>query len=560
MKNDKPDESVTSSTTQQTQDKCEKIVKPVRISMFSRILRLWRNFLILLILLCIASIPLVLFLIGTTYTVQAAIKVESAQENILTGEIERGVGETFMKTQSIIITSDPIRNKVVDKLYDRNLPFLLNDPFDPVVFLKKKLKGVEIVHTPEERLKKAVADGIITAAPSEGTDLIYVTMTSESPHEARLIVDAFIEAYMAIEVVSSVQAEEMKLKVLEDTKKAITEKIRNYRKDKIDIARQFGSGELTLRQEMKLERVSMLYNQVTEYEALVIQIGAKVKVLQKKVELLELNDQIADPNAVKYVADVDDPDRTAYINLDSQVVSLIADAARFKRMLMEVSLSLKPDDPESKRKKEILAQLQGEVDARKEEVGKVYDGMKEKEFVWKGKQKLIKAKNDLETAKADLELKINTKLQFELLLKDEDIETRDVGLVQLAIQERDDLLKLEEEQYGRIARRIQEMEMESKRPERITVAYNADVVSKRDYRVKIIVALAAAILVSLLLLWIQRRIRKNITKAELTTIDEQTEGKTTTIITITTTKTTTTTTETTSDQEKIEDKQPENNE
>ncbi len=464
---------------------------PSMFDMIGGVLRRWYIFMPVFIVITVVAVPAIWVFMSPTYTVQAAIRVAPVLESIVTGESETGsIGkiETFMNTQARIITSDPIRKKVVDKLYDRNLPFLQNDPFDPVAFLKEKLKGEKTAFTPEERLKNAVADGIITAAPARKTELIYVSMTSKNSSEAQLIIDAFIEAYMAIEVVSSLQAEEQKLKVLEDEKKEITERIRGYRKDKMDLAKEFGSMDLTPHQEMKLERVSMLYSKVTEYEALVLQVGAAVKVLEKKVELLESGAQDADPNAVQYVADLDDPARTEYINLDSSVVSLTSEVALNKRMLLEAASSLNPDHHEYKRRKKILAQMQDEVDTRKKEIGDVYDSMKERKFTWEGKQELVRAKNNLENAKTELELNESLKLTFELMLKDEGVETRDVGNVQLAMQEKEDLLRLEEVQYDRIAMRIQEMEMERKRPERITVAYNADVVSKEDKQIKLSLA------------------------------------------------------------------------
>lgn len=508
MKSDKSDENKVSSTEKQPENKCGETHKSAFISLFCRLLKWWRNFLILVILLCIAGIPLSLFLINPTYTVRSAIKVETAQENLLTGQMEKGVSDNFMNTQAAIITSEPIREKVVDKLFDRKLNFLKEGPFDPMDFLIEQLRGEKIYDTPEQILSKAAADGVILAAPAKNTDLIYVTMVCENSSEAQQIVDAFVESYMAIEVVSMLQNQENKLKVLKDEKDRIEEKNRNYRRNIMEFAREFGRKELTPRQEMKLERISMLYGKVTEYEAVILELQAKIKVLKKRIEVLEALNIVTDPNETKYVADPDDPGRTEYINYDETVVSLASEIASYKRMLRETSIESDPNDVKLKRMNKALAQLQSEFDARKKEVGKIYDSKKERQFLWKGKQELIDARAALENAQAELELNKNTKLQFELLLKDEDVETRDVGRVQLAIQEKEDVLRLQEEQFEVIVRRIQQLEMDQKRPQRVTVAYNADVVEKKDSRVRTILSLAGAIIVSLILLWMQREIRK----------------------------------------------------
>ena len=55
----------------------------------------------------------------------------------------------------------------------------------------------------------------------------------------------------------------------------------------LELAKQFGSKNLEPHQVMKLERVSMLYGEVTKYEAIALQVEAGVKVLKKKIEVLE---------------------------------------------------------------------------------------------------------------------------------------------------------------------------------------------------------------------------------------------------------------------------------
>ncbi|MBW8016043.1 MAG: polysaccharide biosynthesis tyrosine autokinase [Planctomycetes bacterium] len=486
---------------------------PSIFEVIAGILRRWYIFMPIFIVINVVAVPAIMLLIEPVYTVQAAIKVESAQESILSGEVERGVGDTFMRTQSMIITSDPIRRKVVDKLIKKKLKFLQKPPFDPIDFLKEKLRGEKISLTPEQILKKAVADGIIIADLARGTDLIYVTMTGENASEAQQIVDAFVESYMAIEVVQALRIEEDKLKVLEEEKKAISKKVTNYRAAIMELGKQYGSLDLEPQQKMKLQRQSMLFSKVTEYEAIVLQLEVNVKVLKKKIEILEVAEESADPNEAQYVADIDDPDRNEYINADTTLNSLTSEVALYKRQLMAAALSFNPEHPEYKLRKKVLVLYQDEVDKRKEDVGKVYDSKKERQSAFKGKQELVNIRAILENAESSLELNESLKLQFEILLKNEDIATRDVGNIGLAIQDKKDLLRLEEEQGKLISRRIREMEMERKRPNRITVAYNADVVSKADKRIKLSLAavfgsLAAGVGLAFLRTKVDQRLRK----------------------------------------------------
>lgn len=455
------------------------------------IIRRWYVVLPVFIVIVGIAVPSILLLINPKYTVQGVIRVAPVQQSIITGEADRGsIGQlvSFMNSEARSILQEDIVRKVVDKLADKNLKFLKEGPFDPINFLKDKLRGEKIVLTPEQILNKAIADGIITASPAKHTEYIIVSMTSQSASEAKQIVDAFVDSYMDIKVVASLKEEEDKIKVLEDEKSAIAEKIRTYRNEIMELAKEYGSKDLTPRQAMNLERISTLYAKVTEYEAAVLQLKSKVKVLKKRIEVLEAGEEVVDPNETKYVADVSDPARTEYINADTTVNSLTAEVALYKRELMEAALNFNPDHPVYKQKKKLLVQYQAEVDKRKEEVGEIYDSMKERQFLWKGKQELLDARAALENAQAELEFNQDTKLQFELLLKDEDIETRDVGKIQLAIQEKEDLLRLEEEQHELIARRIQAMKMERKRPRRITKEGYAFVASKEDKRVKLSLA------------------------------------------------------------------------
>jgi len=108
------------------------------------------------------------------------------------------------------------------------------------------------------------------------------------------------------------------------------------------------------------------------------------------------------------------------------------------------------------------------------------------------KEKLLSAENELANIQAELELTKAYEQRFKDMLAQEDTETIGVGRRQLDIEELQDELSLTKETYERIGRRIQELEMERKRPARVSVAYYADIAHIGDKRVKYSAALTFA--------------------------------------------------------------------
>lgn len=69
-------------------------------------------------------------------------------------------------------------------------------------------------------MKRAITNEDILVAADRNTELIRVTMLTPYPSEGRRIVDAFITAYKAVEVSTSVEDEDRKLAILENGAKS----------------------------------------------------------------------------------------------------------------------------------------------------------------------------------------------------------------------------------------------------------------------------------------------------------------------------------------------------
>ena len=451
------------------------------------VLRRWYIVLLIFFVMCAVGIPAIWFSIEPLYSVTGAIRVAPILANILTGEADRGEissYDNFMNTQAQMITSSRVVQRAADDLADKNLTFFENESTGFVTKLKQTLKNTKAKPEPASILKQAIFNGIISAAPGRRTELIKVTMTSANKEEAGQIVDAFIRAYMAVEGDISSEDEGQKLTVLVDEQRNQARNLENKRKEIDALAQEFGSKSLDKRQEMKLERVGMLLSEVTKWEARRIHLEAQVEVLKDRLELPDVStqeqatEQQKLATKVQQPVDQNDPMRRDYINADPTLNAFITNLTQLEQELIVAELRFAPTNPELEKRAVVIETLKERVEQRKMEIGEMYDGFMAK-----------KVENGLADAQAGLELTRAYEQRFKDMLAQEDIETIDVGRRQLNIENLQDELSLTKETYDRIGRRIQELEMERKRPARISIAYNADVASIRDKRVKYSAAL-----------------------------------------------------------------------
>jgi succinoglycan biosynthesis transport protein ExoP len=322
---------------------------------------------------------------------------------------------------------------------------------------------------PANILKQAIYDDFISVKTTRNTELIKVTMKNTNPEEAKQIVDAFISAYMAVEVSSSAQSEGQKLNVLEDERKVLAEKLQSQRETIRQLAQEYGTTYLGGRQDMMLQRVTILLGELTKLEARKINLEAQVQLLE------HTKDQATTPEDMLEM-------RQEYINKDPMVNVLTENVAQLDQQLIVARQALAPSNPELKQKTELLEALKERLEERKKEAGKAFDDLMSQEVTKAGNQKLLIAQTELEQITAYQE-------RLREVLAKEDTETIQLGRKQLDIQDLQFQLDLDKEMYDTVCRRIREMEMERKRPARISVAYNADIAYIRDKRIKYTIAL-----------------------------------------------------------------------
>ncbi len=436
------------------------------------ILRRWRVVLLIFLLVCAVGIPPVWVLVEPSYQATAAIRVAPIIPNILFNDRDsQGVlpmYTNFMNTQADMITKDKVLQRVADDLTDRNLTFL-EEPESTLGKLWQKLNGRQS-GDPINVLRAALGSENLTVKPKRDTELIKITMRGRSPEEAKQIVDSFIRAYMAIVASEEDKGGNQKLSILENERRLLADKLDRQRQVIREMSQEYGTHILTGRQEMLLQRVAALQEELTKFEMRKITLEVQIQLLKGSK-----NQGVAPEKLLKM--------RHDFINTDLMVRALTVNVTQLEQELIVAKQTLAPTNPEIRRKAELLNVLTQRFNQRLGEVGKAFDEMMAQEIARSGE-------NRLASSEAELEQIQTYEKHLRARLAQEDTETIELGRKQLAIQDQQDQLDLTKELYETVRRRIQELDVERKRPARISVAYYASAATVEDERIKYSIAVA----------------------------------------------------------------------
>lgn len=442
------------------------------------IFRRWYIILLTFILICGIALPAIWLSIKPVYEVTGQIRIAPILVDILTDKKDRGDifdYQSFMNTQAGLVASSRVVQRVADNLKGRDLDIFKNVQDDLISKLKQKIDPPGIKPEPAWILKQALINGTIRITAPRNRELIEITMFSSNDKEATKIVDAFINAYMEVGVSSSTQEEDKKLAALEDERKIRAEEMESLRKQIYGLAQEYGTATLNRRQDMMLKNVSSLLSKLTELEAAKMGLEAQLNLLERTQE-----DSIPPDEMMKM--------RQQYINQDISVVSISKHIATMEHTLTIANQTLSPTNPDLKVQSDILETMKTRLEERKDEASKEFDDLIKEEISMAGDTKLIDARKRLE------QTKLYEKILRETIEK-EDAETIRLGRLQLEIQDLQDKLDMTKERYDTVLKRIQDLEMQRKRPTRITVHDYAHIASILDKRTKlsfgvILVALA----------------------------------------------------------------------
>ncbi len=433
-----------------------------------RILRRWYVILLTVLVTCGIGIPAIWFLIEPMYNVTAAIRVAPILTNILSGETENFGGvqtyQSFMNTQANIIVSNTVLQRVTDDLAGRNLSFFEGEIGGVIAKIRHWLRSLRREPDPLMILREAIFDNVINVTAGRQSELIQLNMDSTKPGEAEQIINAFIRHYMAVEGLSSIAGQDQELRVLEDQRRVLGEKLQNRHTEIRQLAQEYGTTTLSGQQDMMLQRVTTLLGELTKLEAHRVSLESQVQLLEKSA------DQVIGPQESLRM-------RSEYINSDASVQELTRNIVNLERDLLIAEQALTSENPAVKQKRDLLNSFQARLEEKRQDVVKEFEKIVSEETDTAREQRLRSAKTELELVRANEQ-------RLRELVAAEDVQTKQLGRTQLNIEDLQFRLLLEKELYDTVCRRIQVLEMERKRPARISVAYSANIGPIRDKRIK----------------------------------------------------------------------------
>ena len=433
------------------------------------VIKRWPIILATSLIVSVCAIPTAWLLMRRTYDTEGAIRVTPIVSRILFSDPESDRPmpnyENYMNTQAALITSNKILNRVADELAGKDIGL-----FE---------RGTDLAVA----LKLAINSEKIKIEPARHTELIRLQMTGENPKDSEVVIDAFLRAYMAIVVADELRGGDQKLAVLEEKRRVTIEQISRQRDQLRTLAEEYGTISLDGRQDMMLEQVISLQNELTNIEVRRLSLESAVKMRETAntepmgpIELMQM--------------------RSAFINADPMIQNLIIDIAEQERQFMAGRQVLVPDNPRLARYAQVIETLKKTRDDR------------ESKLIEKFNQQFENAKaENLKRHISDLKLELARTNEYEKRIQDQlakkNAETIEMGRKQLTINDQREKLNRLKEMASTVETRINELEMESKRPARITVAYSASSIPATSKKVKLTIAiLFAAIAAGLLVAFV----------------------------------------------------------
>jgi succinoglycan biosynthesis transport protein ExoP len=450
------------------QEESEKEVPNLLVS----VLRRWHVVLFTFFIICLIGLPAVWIFIKPAYVVAGAIRIAPIMSDILTASRDRGDisdYQSFMNTQVEMITSSQVIERVADNIKDKNLSFFKDETGDIVSNVKQKIKGTKINPEPAWVLKQAIIKGDIKVSAPRGTELIEVSMKRNESKESSLIVDAFINAYMTVGVSTSTQEDDRNLGILEEQKNVKDKEIEDLRQKIYLLAKEYGTDKLDSRQDLKMKRLDSLSSELTQIEKAKNSLEAQIILLERNTD-----DSIPPDELLKM--------RMEYINRDVSVAKFEKEIADLEQALVIASKTITPANPDYKLQNDLLELYKKSLEDMKKQAGEEFDKILEEE---KEKTNLTK----LEQVRMQMEQLGLYEKQLKDMIAKEDEGAIEIGRLGLDIQKLQDDLKMKKDRLNMILERIQDLDLQRKRPARISVWRNADIVNIIDKRLKLTIGI-----------------------------------------------------------------------
>lgn len=420
------------------------------------ILRRWYVIIGTWIIVCGIGLPAIWFLMEDKFDTRGRIRISPIVSRILftDSDSERPMPnyENFMNSEAGRMGSTTVLNRVADELKNKNLSFFA--------------ETTDLVGA----LRQAIAEGDITIMPERRTEFVSLSMTTSNPREAEQVINAIINAYMNVVRAEEDSSSDSTLNVLDEQKRTLEGRITLQKQEINRLLDEFGTGELDSRTQMMLQTVARLQQDLIAVTVQRIALEANMQMLEKGLEAPQSEaDRIERQNA--------------FINADPKVQSLTQNIRQYENQIILDRQMFNEKNPELQNKITLLEKFNLELEARRAELIKEFDERYATQSASHREYEVARAKAQLAQAE-EHEKKLREELERY------DTATIGMGRKQLHIDEKRAELERTQELYNQICNRISEIEVEQKRPARISIAEMASSVPARSRKIKLMAALA----------------------------------------------------------------------
>ena len=419
------------------------------------ILRRWWIVVLSVIPIYAVGIPLILFVFPKQYDTEGAIEIAPVVTAILyqDQETQRPLPnyDSFKNTQAAIMKSDRVLSRTANDLKDRNL----------IIF--KDSDNLLLT------IRKAVNDNSIQILPDRHTNLVRISMSSSEPGEAEIIINSILQNYMDIVLEDEIQGGNKKLGILQDERKQLEEKLERQKEAVRLLVKEYGTDELEDRQDLEFENLAELRRELSTIEIRQMALESQIKSLEGNIapSTTEATDWINLRNQI--------------VNSDPFLTSLRQDISRYEELVEVGKRTLADTNPEFRQRQQLLATLRERYEERSKEVLTELEESLKKEQERTRQQKAKELKSELEYV-----------VSYQKVLQEKignlDTKTIELGNKQFTINDQQEQIATTKQRLQEINLRMEQLSLESKRPARISIAFEPSSVPASGKRKKMAAA------------------------------------------------------------------------
>ncbi|MEP0842391.1 MAG: AAA family ATPase [Phycisphaerae bacterium] len=427
--------------------------------------RRWKLILLSWLVLSGGAVASILYWIKPTFTATAQVEVAPTAEAILyesKQSFQQGPQiELYLNDQAQLMASFEV------------LTAALSDP---------QVKNIPLVNSGDamEQLREALT---VRALPR--THLVEMTVTQDQPDHALRLTRAILEAYKQRAGGLDAQTVRTQRDTLTSLKRGLEislERVNEQIKEKQEAVGFMKPETLNIKQQNLMRALSENQTSLSKAQIEVLDLEQQLQRLEKSAESQTMP-------AEEYA------NREKEIEKDPGIQWLQKTMGELSKRLAQLELKNTPDHPEVKTLRAQIAQFEDNLTRQRERIGESFDR------IW-----LAGRKDRVETQKRNLLARLEAaKLSREVLqnqVNAAEEETRKIGNQAITMEDLMEQKANYKADYDKVEERIKQLDVESRRPTRITVASSPEIRpgGVEDKRLKLSLAAVPATLVLVLML------------------------------------------------------------